>query len=216
MSMFSICTAFIPEGQMNDSLKHLSKQESIFTSDIGVVWRRFFKCSLQPHIIWAITEWKSEKHHNDAAQTLMKTRRDDRIASILFGPDPYFEIFCKEAAELSIGDYSDDLEFIIVGHGLINPKAREKLHNLWKTRVAEQADRLQWFRLYPNTHNSDEFVVMLGFADQQAFEMVNKIGDFRLEEYLFTGLSGPFAMSNLAGYNQFLCEPLLFSLNDEL
>lgn len=208
MSMFSICTAFAAQGKLDETLAQVRKQEKVFTSEIGVIWRRFFQCSLQPHVIWAITEWETEKHHNDAAQSLMKTRRDDRIASILFGPDPYFEIFCKEKTALSVGEFSDELNYVIVGHGLINPRARERLHELWRVRAAEQADRLQWQRLYYNSHNSDEFVVMLGFTDKEAFEKVSQVGDFRLEEYLFTGISEPFAMSCLAGYNQFVCEPL--------
>jgi len=208
MSMFSICTAFVAEGKLEETLAGLSKQEKVFTSEIGVVWRRFFQCELQPHVIWAITEWETEKHHNDAAQSLMKTRRDDRIAAILFGPDPYFEIFCKENKELSVGEFSDDLNFVIVGRGLINPKSRDKLQELWKVRTAEQTERLSWQRLYYNSHNHDDFVVMLGYSDKEAFEKVNQVGEFRLEEYLYTGLSEPFEMSCLAGYNQFVCRPL--------
>ena len=93
MSIFSICTAFVTEGKLDETLTMLVAEEKKFTVEIGVLFRKFFQCTIQPHIIWAITEWKSEKHHNDAAQSIMKTRRDDRIASIQFGPEPYFEIF---------------------------------------------------------------------------------------------------------------------------
>jgi hypothetical protein len=206
--MFSICTAYAAKGQLDETLTQIRKQEKVFTSEIGVIWRRFFQCSLQPHVIWAITEWETEKHHNDAAQSLMKTRRDDRIASILFGPDPYFEIFCNEATELSIGEFSDGFCYVVVAHGLVNPKAAERLFKLRTDRLAEMADRLEWLRVYENSHNSAEFVAMLGFANEAKYNEVKEMGGFRLEEYLFTGLEKPFGMSCLAGYNQFICTPL--------
>ncbi|MFQ5865631.1 MAG: antibiotic biosynthesis monooxygenase, partial [bacterium] len=77
MSMFTICTAFVAEGKLQESLAKLTTSEKNFTREVGVLFRRFFQCTTQPHIIWAITEWESEKHHNDAAQSLMKERRDD-------------------------------------------------------------------------------------------------------------------------------------------
>lgn len=160
------------------------------------------------NIIWAITEWKSEKHHNDAAQSLMKKRRDDRIASILSGPDPYFEIFCQEEKALTAGEFSDKLRFLVVAHGLVNTKARERFKNLLQKRIAETAGRLHWLRIYHNTYNPDEFVAFLGFAEEEAFNQVRNVGDFLLEEYLFTGIRKPFGMSYLAGYNQFICVPL--------
>jgi hypothetical protein len=96
MSMFSICTALVTDGKLDTTIEEMREAEKKFTPEIGVLFRRFFQCIAQPHVIWAITEWTSEKHHNGAAQSLMKHRRDDRIASILFGPEPYFEIFCIE------------------------------------------------------------------------------------------------------------------------
>ncbi len=77
MSMFSICTAFMPDGKRQESLAELASAEKNFNSGIGVLFRRFFQCMIQPQIAWVITEWESEKHHNDAAQFLMQKRRDD-------------------------------------------------------------------------------------------------------------------------------------------
>lgn len=211
--MFTICTAFVAEGNLGKSLTEMAASERKFTPEIGVLFRRFFQCTSQPHIIWAITEWTSERHHNDAAQSLMKTRRDDRVASILFGPDPYFEIFCNEEKELGVGQFSDRLTLIVVAHGLINAKARESFRRLQKSRIEEVAEKLRWLRIYYNTYNPDEFVAFLGFPSEKSFARSTHalnchLGDFLLEEYLFTGLRKPFGMSYLAGYNQFICTPL--------
>lgn len=208
MSMFTICTAFVSEGRLDETLAELASSEKNFTREIGVLFRRFFQCTTQPHIIWAITEWESEKDHNDAAQSLMKERRDDRFASILFGPDPYFEIFCHEEKELRIGEFSDNLSLIIVAHGLINTKAKGSFLRLRKERTAEMAEKLSWLGTYHNIYNPDEVVAFLGFADEQSFNRVRRVGDFLLEEYLFTGLRNPMGMSYLASYNQFICTPL--------
>lgn len=208
MSMFSICTAFVTQGKLEETLASMAAEEEKFNAQGGVLFRKFFQCGAQPHILWAITEWKSEKHHNDAARSVMKTRADDRIASILFGPEPYFEIFCDEEAGLRVGEYSDDRRFVIVAHGLLNTKAREHCLRLRSERAARVAGRIDWLRVYHNRYHPDEFVAMLGFRDEEAFNAVRDVEDFRLEEYLFTGLRKPLGMSYLANYNQFVCAPL--------
>jgi len=212
MSMFSICTDFIPEGKLQENLAEYASAEKKFTAEIGVLFRRFFQCAAQTHIIWAITEWESEKHHNDAAQSIMRKRRDDRFASILFGPNPYFEIFCKEEKELRIGNFDDSLNFVIVASGLINIKARDKFLALRKERTAEMQEKLTWLGTYHNIYNPDQFIAFLGFRDEEAFKQLRQVGDLLLEEYLFTGLRKPLGMSFLAGYNQFICTS--FSLTD--
>jgi len=209
--MFSICTAFVAKGKLDETLAGINSSEKDFTPEIGVLFRRFFQCNTQPHIIWSITEWKSEKHHNDAAQSLMKKRRDDRIASIQFGPDPYFEIFCNEDNDLEAGEFSDDLSFIIIAHGIMNAKAKGKFLKLQKERTSALKEKLCWHRTYRNIYNLDEFVAVLGFVDEESFNRVRRVGDFLLEEYLFTGLRNPMGMSYLASYNQFICSPLSVS-----
>jgi hypothetical protein len=208
MTVFSICTTFVTEGKLEETIASMSASEETFTAGIGVLFRRFFQCVAQPHIIWTLTEWKSEKHHNDAAQSIMKTRRDDRIASIRFGPEPYFEIFCNEEGGLGVGQYSDRLGFIVVAHGIVSAKAAEPFLKLRNERIAEMAERLDWLRIYPNRYNAAEFVALLGFVDEEAFNAARNVGDLLLEEYLFTGLRKPLGMSYLAGYNQFFCTPL--------
>ncbi len=208
MSMFTICTAFVAKGKLDETLAGIASSEKKFTHEIGVLFRRFFQCETQPHIIWSITQWKSEKHHNDAAQSLMKKRRDDRIASIEFGPDPYFEIFCNEEENLKVGEFSDDLSFIIIAHGIINTKTKGKFLKLQKKRISAIKGKLRWLRIYRNIYNTDEFVAVLGFVDEKSFSRVRRVTDFLLEEYLFTGLRNPMGMSYLASYNQFVCTPL--------
>ncbi len=208
MSMFSICTTFVTEGKLDETLTTMITAEKKFTSEIGVLFRKFFQCIAQPHIIWAVTEWKSEKHHNYAAQSIMKTRRDDRIASIQFGPEPYFEIFCNEEKGLGVGEYFDRLGFIVVAHGLMSTKAKEQFLKLRNDRIAEVAEGLNWLRIYHNRYNADEFVALLGFINEEAFNGIRSVGDFLLEEYLFTGLRKPLGMSYVASYNQFICTPL--------
>jgi hypothetical protein len=206
--MFTICTAFAADGALDETLEGIASSEKNFTREIGVISRRFFQCSTQPHIIWSVTEWESEKHHNDAAQSIMKTRRDDRIASIQFGPDPYFEIFCNENSELRIGEFSDDLELIVIAHGVIDMKERKSFLKLRKDRTDTIAKKLGWLRTYHNTYISNEFVAFLGFTSEEEFNKIRRVGDFFLEEYLFTGLREPLGMSCLASYNQFICTAL--------
>jgi hypothetical protein len=209
MSIFSICTAFVQEGKLDETLEKLSSSEKHFTPEIGVLSRNFFQCSIQPHIIWAATEWESEKHHHDAAQFLMKTRRDDRFASIKFGPEPYFEIFCTEDNDLKIGEFTSDLDFIIIAHGLISTNSKELFLRLRKQRTEKIEKKLSWLRTFHNIYAPDEFVTFLGFSDEESFSRVRQVGDFLLEEFLFTGLRQTLEMSLIASYNQFICKPLV-------
>lgn len=208
MSFFSICTSFVPEGKLGETLAALADAEREFSADKGVVWRIFAQCTIQPHLIWAITQWRSEKHHHDAAQAIMKTRRDDRIASIAFGPEPYFEIFADEVAGLSVGEHSEAWRCIVVAHGLVSTRARQAYWRLRGDRMAEVAPRIPWLRVYHNRYHADEFVAMLGFRDEEALAAAQGVGGLRLEEYLLTGLRKPLGMSYLASYNQFVCAPL--------
>lgn len=208
MSIFTICTSFVGDGQLDENLAGIAASEAKFTREIGVLSRRFFQCTTQSHILWANTEWTSEKHHNDAAQSLMEQRRDDRFSSILFGPHPYFEIFCQEQEDLRAGNYSDDLDFFIVAHGLIAAKSRDAFFELRSERTEEWKDKLPLLRTYHNTDAPDEFVAFLGFRNENSLAKVRKVGDLLLEEYLFTGLRDPMEMSCLAAYNQFICRPL--------
>ena len=208
MTIFSICTAYIENGKIEKTIEEFAESEKKFTRDIGVIFRKFFQCTIQPHIIWAFTEWDSEKDHNNAAQSIMQTRRDDRFASIAFGPEPYFEIFCEEEENFNVGRYSDDFEIFIVVRGLINEKLREKYLDLRKVRINNEKNNLEYLRIYRNTYNSCEFIALLGFTNEDEFYKKRNVGDLFLEEYLFTGLKNPLGMSYIANYNQFICKSI--------
>jgi hypothetical protein len=205
--VFSVCTVFVEQGGLEVTLAGMREAETGFNREKGVLQRYFFQCETQPHIIWSLTEWTSEKHHNDAAQSIMKTRRDDRIASAAFGPDPYFEIFC-EAGPLSFGSPTADCRFFVVAHGTISEKMGDRYLEFRKKRVTSLGQRFPWFGLFPNTYNSSEFVAFLGFESREAWAAVRSVEDMTIEEYLLTGLRVPMGMSLLAGFNQFLCKRL--------
>jgi len=208
--MFSICTAYIENGKLEETLKQFSESEKKFTKEIGVRVRKFFQCLVQPHIIWSITEWDSEKAHHDAAQSIMQTRRDDRFASIAFGPEPYFEIFCDEDETLKIGSFSEDYEYIVVIRCLISEKAKDKYLEIRKKRIGEYKEQIQWLSVFHNTYNMNEFVAFMGFLNRDDYNKIKKPNDLFLEEYLFTGLRNPLGMSYIANYNQFICKSIKF------
>ncbi|MCW5634073.1 MAG: hypothetical protein KIT17_12130 [Rubrivivax sp.] len=209
VSIFSICATFVAQGELDETLSAMALAETEFTAQRGVLSRTFAQCMVQPHVIWSVTEWRSEKHHHDAAQAIMKTRRDDRIASILCGPEPYFEIFGEEAAELRLGECpASGWPRLVVAHGLIGAKARAAYLRLRGGRVTRVMHRIAGLRVYHNRYNADEFVALLACRGGDAFEAGPDTEGLRLEEYLFTGLRRPLGMSHLASYNQFVCTPL--------
>lgn len=208
MSMFSICTAYVTDDTLDDMLKSSAEVEHHFSRENGVLGRHFFQCKTQKQIIWATTEWENEERHNDAAQMMMKTRRDDRIASITFGPEPYFEIFGEELSEFNVGQLDGTIQSIIVGHGLISEGASDAFLKQRSRRWSKlKTDEIAWLRVYHNTHHKDEFVFFWGFRDDADFDR-HYDTEQPLEEYLFTGLDAPFEMASLAAYNQFVCVPL--------
>lgn len=206
--MFSICTSYIEDGKLEETLIQFSESEKKFTKEIGVRFRKFFQCLIQPHIIWTITEWDSGKSHHDAAQSILQTRRDDRFASIAFGPEPYFEIFCEEDETLKIGSFSEDYEYIVVIRCLISEKVKDKYLEIRYKRIEEFKERIQWLSVYHNTYNMNEFVAYMGFLNGDEYNNIKRPNDLFLEEYLFTGLRNPLGMSYIANYNQFICKSI--------
>lgn len=209
MSIFTLCTATVPQGKLPEALADLAAAEPKFSAEAGVLWRRFFQCQVQPHLIGAVTEWVSERHHHDAAQSLMKTRRDDRIAAINFGPDPYYEIFCDEVLDLRVGEPSSAATCVVIAQGLIGERAREAYLAQRAERAGELASRVAWQRVYHNRYHRDEFIAMLGFHDSAAYQAASEVAGLRLEEVLLTGLREPLGMSRVASYNQYVCVPLM-------
>lgn len=52
MPMFTICTAIIPDGELEKQVSGFREAEKRFTREIGVLQRDFYQCIQQPHIIW--------------------------------------------------------------------------------------------------------------------------------------------------------------------
>lgn len=202
--MFTICTGFIQEGKKEEYMNKLKDDGKIFNNSIGVLNRSFFQCEYQSHIIWAITEWVSEKHHNDAAELLMKIRRDDRFASIS-GGQPYFEIFCAENESIKINACAHDINYMVIAYFTINEVCSGKYLEIRDSRINEIKGNINFMRVFHNIYNSNEFVAFLGFKNKEEYESARNTNGLLIEEYLFTGLKDPFSMSYVAGYNQFVC-----------
>ncbi len=140
----------------------------------------------------------------------MQTRRDDRFASIGFGPEPYFEIFCDEDETLKIGGFSEDFEYIVVIRCLISEKAKDNYLEIRNKRIEELKEQIQWLSVFHNTYNMNEFVAFMGFLNRDDYNKIKRPNDLFLEEYLFTGLRNPLGMSYIANYNQFICKSIKF------
>lgn len=202
MSIFTVATKF---GDPESFLRKI-KAAQIDPDEAGIIAQDFFYCIAQPNIFWAVTEWKTLKYHNALAQALLKDqRKDDRLEAITCGPNPSFEIFCKEAEEFRTGELSADIKHIVVAHGLISTQTKAKYLDLRQERYAKIAQQLPYLRIYHNAFNADEFVAVLGFANKAEFEAARAVDELLLEEYLFTGLQNPMGMGLLANYNQFVC-----------
>jgi hypothetical protein len=207
--MFTICTAIIAEGELEKQIGGFRDSEKRFTREIGVLERDFYQCIQQPHIIWSNTKWTSEKAHNDAAESIMKVRRDDRIASAYFQPGMYFEIFCKEITEVSYGAPEKKLaDMIVVSHGLVELKKLEQWNQFIRNAFKDlhSVPELGFCRVFYNYYNPAEFVGFMGWKSQEDYQKHRMIGSLTIEEHLYTGLKKGSSM--LAAYNQFYCKPL--------
>jgi hypothetical protein len=222
MSMVSLVQAIVPDGKLVQTVADQARAEAGFTREIGVLARCFYQCIQQPHVWWAATEWTHQGAHDDAAEGLMKIRRDDRVAAACFRPGLYFEIFGRpiEAAcrawdgPVSAGR-SEQAGFVLVIHATVADKAFDG----WAERVAARTaalddappDGLLSIQLYENYHGCREFVAFLGFRDEAAYAAAHHAPGApedarRLEERLY--VQAPH--SDLSGYNQFECRPLVF------
>jgi hypothetical protein len=208
MTMFSVCTSYATDGQLEETLKANAEVEKYFTHAAGVLDRQFFQCQTISQVLWTYTEWETEDHHNDAAQKILKTRRDDRFSCVSFGPEQYFEIFCRENNHFSLGRHNLNLDLVIVGHVVIAAERRDEFHVLRESRFKDlDKSKIAWLRVFENTYNPDEFTFFLGFSEREHHSMLVKDG-IALEEWLFTGLKDPLEMSAIAAYNQFHCRSI--------
>jgi hypothetical protein len=207
--MFTICTVIAQEGQLKKDLQDMRESEKKFTCDIGVLERDFYQCIQQPHIIWSNTKWTREYAHNNAAQSIMKVRKDDRIASAYFQPGLYYEIFCKEIEEASYKSLGNKpFELVVVCHGLVAIKKLEQWNKIIRELFKDlySIEELRFCRTFYNYYNPTEFVGLVGWNSLQDYQKSRMIGDLTIEEHYYTGLKS--GSSLLAAYNQFYCKPL--------
>jgi hypothetical protein len=204
----TICTAFIPDGKLEEKLADLAESERGFETNPAVLSRIFFQCRTQSQIIWALTKWTSEAAHNSAAHGMMKIRFDDRTAAAAFPEEPYFEGFFTEDESIKAGVHTAKIGYVIVGRGLIADGRMADFLAIRERRFREVKDRCPWMRVYSNIYNPSEFVFVLGFSSSESYEENRQVGNLFLEEYLFTGLEKPLGKTMLASYNQFACVPL--------
>jgi len=207
--MFTICTAIVPEGEFEKQIGGFREAEKRFTREIGVLARDFYQCIQQPHIIWSNTKWTGEKAHNDAAQSIMKVRRDDRIGAAYFQPGLYFEIFCKEIEEVSYTPPGENPpQMVVICHGLVATKKLDQwykiAHGLHKD--LHSVEGLCSCRTFYDYYNPAEFVGFMGWKTPEDYQKHRMIDDFTIEEHCYTGLKS--GSSLLAGFNQFYCRPL--------
>jgi hypothetical protein len=207
--MFTICTAIVPEGELEKQISGFRDAERRFTREIGVLERDFYQCIQQPHIIWSNTKWTEEKAHNDAAQSIMKVRRDDRIGAAYFQPGLYFEIFCKEIDEVSYKSSSEKLpEIIVICHGLVATKKLDQWNKFLREHFKDlhSVEGLSSCRTFYNYYNPAEFVGFMEWNSQKDYQKHRMINDLTIEEHYYTGLKSGSSM--LASFNQFYCKPL--------
>lgn len=209
MTMFTICTAIVAEGELEKQISGFREAEKRFTWEIGVLERDFYQCIQQPHIIWSNTKWTAEKAHNDAAQSIMKVRKDDRIGAAYFQPGLYFEIFCKEIEEVSYTPPGENPpQMVVICHGLVATKKLDQWYKITPElhKDLHSVQGLCSCRTFYNYYNPAEFVGFMGWKTQEDYEKHRMIDDLTIEEHCYTGLKT--GSSLLAGFNQIYCKPL--------
>lgn len=205
--MFSICMQIIEQGALEGEIEAMARAEKNFNAELGVIDRHFFQCVQQPHVIWAVTKWRSEAAHNAAAAGIMKVRSDDRVASAYFRPGLYFEIFAREIEEASLGrESADEAGLLIVCHGLVADRWTEG----WAERLVTRSKHLSEVngllrcRTFFNSYAEGEFVAFVEWRSAADYEKYRETHERTLEEHLLVGAKD----SELAAYIQFECKAL--------
>jgi hypothetical protein len=205
--MYTICTVYAPEGNLVKTLVNLRESEKKFTKEIGVLERSFYQCIQLPNIIWVNTRWVSENHHNDAAESIMKVRRDDRVSAAYFPKGMYYEVFCNEIEEAAYSAPSGQGgDLVVICHGI----AALKSLDTWMEALRKQSESLDDYdalvslRVFHNYYCPAEFIGLMEWRSESDYSATRIKDGYSIEETLFTGLRG--GSSLLAAYNQFLCK----------
>jgi heme-degrading monooxygenase HmoA len=205
MTMYSLCTQLVEQGKLEAALISFAEAERRFTRELGVLRRRFLQCVPQPHLIWAATEWTSERAHNAAAQSIMQVRADDRVASAFFRPGQYWEAFALPVPGAQL-DGEGPAEHVIVARMLVADRCAQG----WEERVAARFGALARpaglvrAQLWQNYACRREAVAFLEWRDEAAYAAGRLVGERTVEEELL--VAAP--RSDLASYDQFECRPL--------
>jgi len=205
MTMYSLCTQLVDDGQLDRTLADLAAAEKRFTREIGVLRRRFLQCVPQPHLIWAATEWTSEGAHNAAARSIMQVREDDRVASAFFRPGQYWEAFALPVAGAQL-DGDGPAEHVVVARALVADRCADGWEQRAVRRFAALArpDGLVRAQVWQNYACRREIVAFLEWRDEAAYAAGRMVGERTVEEELL--VAAP--RSDLASYDQFECRPL--------
>jgi hypothetical protein len=203
--MFTIYNGFFSLENLDESLRQVATPNPGFDRSAGVLCRKIYNVLGFPNLVWSVTEWTHEEAHNNGAQKILKTRRDDRFAAAGTGGSPYFEAFCEQCTESAIGSEEEALPFTILVHGVWNKNADQ---NALTARVQALKSNIPWFRYYWNTSNPDEFFALLSFHSEEEYASLRMCGEFTLEERIFANCESPFAMGEMASYNQFRLQQL--------
>lgn len=206
MTMHSICREIVKEDALPETLAAYGEAESEFTTENGVLNRRFFQCVQQPHVIWACTEWTSRRAHDVAAQGLMQVREDDRVASAFFRPGLYFELFARPIHDASATWSDAPTAWVVVAEGLVAARHTAGWTDAVASRLDDWSPPAGLLRLttYGNIELPSHFVAIFEWASEEAFENT-RVGDTRtVEEQLLVAAE----RSDLAAYDQFECRPL--------
>ncbi len=205
MTMYSLCTQLVDDGKLDRTLADLASAEKRFTREIGVLRRRFLQCVPQPHLIWAATEWTSERAHNAAAQAIMQVREDDRVASAYFRPGQYWEAFALPLEGASLEGEGPALHVVVV-----RALVADRFADGWEVRVASRFTALERpaglvrAQVWQNYACRREVVAFLEWRDETAYAAGRLVGERTVEEELL--VAAP--RSDLASYDQFECRPL--------
>jgi hypothetical protein len=182
MTMYSLCTQLVAEGELDRTLAAFAEAEKRFTREIGVLQRRFLQCVQQPHLIWAATEWTSERAHNAAAQSIMQVRDDDRVASAYFRPGLYWEAFALPVPGAALaGD--GPAEHVVAARGLVADRDADG----WEARVARRFAELERpaglvrAQVWQNYACRRELVAFLEWRDAASYAAGRMLGERTLE-----------------------------------
>lgn len=200
--MYSICKQIIEKDALEKTLIEFAESERSFNKEIGVLDRKFYQCIQQPHLIWANTLWTSEGAHNKAAASIMKVRKDDRVAAAYFRPGLYFEIFANDVQSSNPRHDIVEENCVVVCHGIISDKFKSEVtKSRFQERISKLGDvpGLLSCELYFNNYAAQEFVAFVNWTSHEIYLEQRVRNERTIEEILFVG-EKPYELSSYIQY----------------